>query len=125
MVEAAREHQRRRFDDVELDHPGFALEEPSQVDDVHAPLRAGQHLLHWQPAAALVGRDHDFVDAKRICRLQQAEARIEQQPVRNDHRSEEHTSELQSLMRISYAVFCLKKKTEQKTINIQYYSDTQ
>src|SRR3546814_4111287 len=32
-------------------------------------------------------------------------------------RSEEHTSELQSLMRISYAVFCLKKKTNQK---IQY-----
>src|SRR3546814_5474201 len=31
-------------------------------------------------------------------------------PVRLD-RSEEHTSELQSLMRISYAVFCLKKKT--------------
>src|SRR3546814_10743236 len=29
-------------------------------------------------------------------------------------RSEEHTSELQSLMRISYAVFCLKEKTEQK-----------
>src|SRR3546814_13792544 len=27
-----------------------------------------------------------------------------------EHRSEEHTSELQSLMRISYAVFCLKKK---------------
>src|SRR3546814_1546738 len=30
------------------------------------------------------------------------------------HRSEEHTSELQSLMRISYAVFCLKKKIYQK-----------
>src|SRR3546814_9647077 len=29
-------------------------------------------------------------------------------------RSEEHTSELQSLMRISYAVFCLKKKTQRK-----------
>src|SRR3546814_1032047 len=29
-----------------------------------------------------------------------------------DIRSEEHTSELQSLMRISYAVFCLKKKTQ-------------
>src|SRR3546814_2682402 len=28
------------------------------------------------------------------------------------HRSEEHTSELQSLMRISYAVFCLKKKNK-------------
>src|SRR3546814_1581940 len=30
-------------------------------------------------------------------------------------RSEEHTSELQSLIRISYAVFCLKKKTSKKT----------
>src|SRR3546814_4369001 len=30
-------------------------------------------------------------------------------------RSEEHTSELQSLMRISYAVFCLKKKNKQQT----------
>src|SRR3546814_1296880 len=30
--------------------------------------------------------------------------------LREDYRSEEHTSELQSLMRISYAVFCLKKK---------------
>src|SRR3546814_9718340 len=32
-------------------------------------------------------------------------------------RSEEHTSELQSLMRISYAVFCLKKKKKNKTTN--------
>src|SRR3546814_1498058 len=32
-------------------------------------------------------------------------------------RSEEHTSELQSLMRISYAVFCLTKKKRKKTIN--------
>src|SRR3546814_10589836 len=31
-------------------------------------------------------------------------------------RSEEHTSELQSLMRISYAVFCLKKKIKQQNI---------
>src|SRR3546814_9503511 len=34
------------------------------------------------------------------------------QSARNALRSEEHTSELQSLMRISYAVFCLKKKTQ-------------
>src|SRR3546814_10001994 len=34
----------------------------------------------------------------------------------DDMRSEEHTSELQSLMRISYAVFCLKKKNKQQTI---------
>src|SRR3546814_1148551 len=33
-------------------------------------------------------------------------------------RSEEHTSELQSLMRISYAVFCLKKKIKQKLRNM-------
>src|SRR3546814_3118204 len=35
-------------------------------------------------------------------------------------RSEEHTSELQSLMRISYAVFCLKKKTIKKTLILLY-----
>src|SRR3546814_9546078 len=35
-------------------------------------------------------------------------------------RSEEHTSELQSLMRISYAVFCLKKKTHYKEENNNY-----
>src|SRR3546814_1781505 len=33
---------------------------------------------------------------------------------RADYRSEEHTSELQSLMRISYAVFCLKKKNNNR-----------
>src|SRR3546814_5004626 len=38
------------------------------------------------------------------------------------HRSEEHTSELQSLMRISYAVFCLKKKNTIPTYNIYQYS---
>src|SRR3546814_7255907 len=42
------------------------------------------------------------------------------------NRSEEHTSELQSLMRISYAVFCLKKKitqnTQQRTITTQLTS---
>src|SRR3546814_6675336 len=36
-------------------------------------------------------------------------------PQANSERSEEHTSELQSLMRISYAVFCLKKKNKHKT----------
>src|SRR3546814_5463398 len=37
-------------------------------------------------------------------------------------RSEEHTSELQSLMRISYAVFCLKKKKQHSTTNIKHTS---
>src|SRR3546814_5480411 len=37
-------------------------------------------------------------------------------------RSEEHTSELQSLMRISYAVFCLKKKNKKKINNEKNYN---
>src|SRR3546814_4966443 len=41
-----------------------------------------------------------------------------------DYRSEEHTSELQSLMRISYAVFCLKKKTRPQTV-IQHQDSQQ
>src|SRR3546814_10717531 len=42
-----------------------------------------------------------------------------------DHpRSEEHTSELQSLMRISYAVFCLKKKKHYTTRNRDNYPVT-
>src|SRR3546814_2562290 len=39
-----------------------------------------------------------------------------EEPNSNTQRSEEHTSELQSLMRISYAVFCLKKKIIKRTI---------
>src|SRR3546814_9044417 len=42
---------------------------------------------------------------------------VRQTTLRKNSRSEEHTSELQSLMRISYAVFCLKKKTN---IHIHY-----
>src|SRR3546814_5311410 len=48
---------------------------------------------------------------RRTCEYPE-KARHEGHPGRQD-RSEEHTSELQSLMRISYAVFCLKKKTEE------------
>src|SRR3546814_8373489 len=40
---------------------------------------------------------------------------LQQDVLRAARRSEEHTSELQSLMRISYAVFCLKKKNKKKT----------
>src|SRR3546814_2843639 len=63
-------------------------------------------------AAAYNGR------APRRCRPRRGSARCAgRSPSRSAGRSEEHTSELQSLMRISYAVFCLKKKnkTDQKT----------
>src|SRR3546814_2015517 len=43
--------------------------------------------------------------------------------IRSRVRSEEHTSELQSLMRISYAVFCLKKKTNTTRDQIRNYHD--
>src|SRR3546814_5552000 len=58
-------------------------------------------MLDLAPAGASDGLD-DTVDYGELCSV--AEAVV---------RSEEHTSELQSLMRISYAVFCLKKKTTQ------------
>src|SRR3546814_3366531 len=66
--------------------------------------------------AAAVGRDdlHPAFagEPQRQCRC--GRVALRQRGHRGDHRrrlrSEEHTSELQSLMRISYAVFCLKKK---------------
>src|SRR3546814_9922768 len=66
------------------------------------------------PAAHTLGlfrrrRDHgDFV--RVVVGLQRHVAADQQEAQFVDQRSEEHTSELQSLMRISYAVFCLKKK---------------
>src|SRR3546814_10196059 len=61
--------------------------------------RNAQHLDAWLKSHNLIGLAG--VDSRAITRR-----------VRDlGARSEEHTSELQSLMRISYAVFCLKKKT--------------
>src|SRR3546814_1848855 len=52
-----------------------------------------------------------------------AEAKAHRPAMKIIVRSEEHTSELQSLMRISYAVFCLKKKiTQKQNINIINYT---
>src|SRR3546814_7266545 len=45
-----------------------------------------------------------------------AERASGRRPMSRGYRSEEHTSELQSLMRISYAVFCLKKQNKQNKI---------
>src|SRR3546814_2883003 len=48
---------------------------------------------------------------------------LDRHPRESGDRSEEHTSELQSLMRISYAVFCLKKKKNQ-TYNTYHTTPT-
>src|SRR3546814_5667878 len=62
------------------------------------------------------------LDAAAVERLEAARKRIQVRTQELQNRSEEHTSELQSLMRISYAVFCLKKKkkhTQQQKNNTQ------
>src|SRR3546814_961378 len=71
-----------------------------------SPLAAERWTRHGQ-SSALFPRLRRWQTVKRVMRRR----RPNLQP-----RSEEHTSELQSLMRISYAVFCLKKKkTETQT----------
>src|SRR3546814_2383451 len=76
-------------------------------------LRLGlhRHFNDW------VGEFHAFQDDRRARRAQCIPGRSF---FETRQRSEEHTSELQSLMRISYAVFCLKKKNNSKNNNIIY-----
>src|SRR3546814_1626702 len=54
--------------------------------------------------------DRKSGEFQRACHHRRRRRRHSAGLARDHHRSEEHTSELQSLMRISYAVFCLKKK---------------
>src|SRR3546814_9567517 len=64
---------------------------------------------HFADAEFFGHRAHQIMIADRDAASGQQQIAIEQR-----FRSEEHTSELQSLMRISYAVFCLKKKKKQQ-----------
>src|SRR3546814_5234672 len=69
--------------------------------------------LHAQPLAASVRLQDEAPLAEGLAR------RLDEAALAGDHdgardRSEEHTSELQSLMRTSYAVFCLKNKKHNK-----------
>src|SRR3546814_1809943 len=93
-------HQRPRADPVAHADRASAALSGSQVD---ARLRRG--LLRLPPADRHQG---GAADARR------SQGRAARDPQLHhpapEMRSEEHTSELQSLMRISYAVFCLKKK---------------
>src|SRR3546814_2699798 len=75
---------------VEFVQPGVRVLARRQPQRQFADIEGGKPGLPGQPR-------------RRIDRLGRAQLR--------QFRSEEHTSELQSLMRISYAVFCLKKKT--------------
>src|SRR3546814_6551211 len=65
-------------------------------------------------------RDRPFC-AVRACGQKDGEVRL---PELSSRRSEEHTSGLQSLMRISYAVFCLKKKNKNRSTKRTHERDS-
>src|SRR3546814_4233880 len=71
-----------------------------------------------RPALVVIGGKADHVAQHRQlalqCGLEDDVRLLGPRPLDGLGRSEEHTSELQSLMRISYAVFCLKKKKQKK-----------
>src|SRR3546814_8161449 len=73
------------------------------------------HLDRFEPVDRLQHRELNFGGERGRNAVGIDEMRVEPLGLQKD-RSEEHTSELQSLMRISYAVFCLKKKTQKTTI---------
>src|SRR3546814_7025977 len=72
----------------------------------------------WDISSPTLGRYMSELTRKPTSRGSTAQA---MESFRTSSRSEEHTSELQSLMRISYAVFCLKKKKTQNN-NTQSYT---
>src|SRR3546814_10701637 len=63
------------------------------------------------PAATIEDGSEGEVQGRSGAMLKRGQVDADVEGDRKNRRSEEHTSELQSLMRISYAVFCLKKKT--------------
>src|SRR3546814_7537553 len=92
------------------EHRRADLERMSLLDPPPVVLRRGAPVGREVNAEALA----DLLD-HRIGLVLEGELGL--QSLCNAPRSEEHTSELQSLMRISYAVFCLKKKNTNKTID--------
>src|SRR3546814_8961095 len=82
--------------------------------DVDVELRRRRRVAALEEAAA---HEHDLADSLgHVRRLDDRRREIGERP-QGAERSEEHTSELQSLMRISYAVFCLKKKKNNATLH--------
>src|SRR3546814_5434135 len=78
-----------RIEDEYSDHAALTPSRPRRTGE--GPIA---HVIHWRKRAR-----EPALRATRVDRARRAR-----------HRSEEHTSELQSLLRNSYAVFCLKKK---------------
>src|SRR3546814_6546221 len=101
-----------RISDWSSDVCSSDLAERARGDDEVGALQAAVAQRRLGDQFRFAGEDLVAVALGRQLR----ELLVEFQIVSDDggnRRSEEHTSELQSLMRISYAVFCLKKKTKQ------------
>src|SRR3546814_10608248 len=92
------------------------------LDEEHRPSKVFRHRLGDDAAAdVLVYEEADpgfFVDLGKT----ESDRYIVISAHDHTTRSEEHTSELQSLMRISYAVFCFKKKTKQYPTTVRPHS---
>src|SRR3546814_9736853 len=94
--------------------PGMAVVEPLLAVRLHG---------HARQVGKLTGRRSLHCPRSLVARPPTASAR---RPSARRQRSEEHTSELQSLMRISYAVFCLKKKKDyQRNLTTTTYAQHQ
>src|SRR3546814_8381256 len=92
----------RRASDLEAGPPGRARLVPARAEDVR---HARALCVEYGVALLLDGMDqtNDELAGRPVLQVDPSGLR-----------SEEHTSELQSLMRISYAVFCLKKQNHQQ-----------
>src|SRR3546814_6757483 len=95
------------------------LDEPLSALDFQTKLKMEEELVRilQEEKKTVMLITHDIAEAvsvsDRVLVCSSRPGRIKAElslPFSKGHRSEEHTSELQSLMRISYAVFCLKKK---------------
>src|SRR3546814_4910879 len=100
-----KEEEKIRFRDIQA-QPRKIISSPtwSGIESEHVCYNAGYTNVHELiPWRTLTGRQQLYQDHKWMRAFGEGFC---------VYRSEEHTSELQSLMRISYAVFCLKKKTK-------------
>src|SRR3546814_1462981 len=106
---------------LRADRPAYVIE----AAPVAKPVRLQEHDMgpraigpvfdHLKAIIAGLQRQESRQQIEKECRIMQrgqpGEPPLQERAI--IQRSEEHTSELQSLMRISYAVFCLKKKKQQ------------
>src|SRR3546814_2760756 len=107
--------QRGRGNRIEAVDSGDLLDDVGGAVHVTAPARHAD-----APRCAVLDREAQGLENRALAFRRDRDAAerfgerriIGDLPRRDRRRSEEHTSELQSLMRISYAVFCLKKQTQ-------------